>query len=441
MTTLEFRRPDHRTHRATGSLRAALAGLVGTTLEWCDFFLYGSAAVLVFPRLFFPAFQPFTATLLAFATYSVGFVARPLGGLVFGYFGDRVGRRDMLVYTLLLMGAATVGMALLPTHDQVGALAPVLLVALRLLQGLGLGGEWAGAVVMAFEYAVPKRRGLAASWPQVGVPAGNLLATAMLWWMSRSMSSDMFLTWGWRVPFLMSGFLLVAGLWVRIAVAESPLFAQVERAGAAARSPLAEVLRRHPLGLLVALGCRLGPDVLFYTSALYLTTYVTGTLHLPREVALRALLAGSAVEILVIPLCGALSDRIGRRPVYLLGVLGGLAATAVFFPLVNTGDQAPICAAVVGAMAAHGAMYGPQAALITELFPTRLRYSGASMGYQVAGVLGGALAPVIAVALVHRFGSTYPVTLYVIGALAVTGLAVLATTETRGRDRRHVAGW
>jgi metabolite-proton symporter len=436
VTTVEFRHLDRPTHRAPGSLRAAFAGLVGTTLEWCDFFLYGSAAVLVFPRLFFPAFQPFTATLLAFATYSVGFVARPVGGLLFGHFGDRVGRRDMLVYTLLLMGAATVGMALLPTHDQVGTLAPVLLVTLRLLQGLGLGGEWAGAVVMAFEYALPKRRGLAASWPQVGVPAGNLLATAMLWWMSGTMSGEMFLSWGWRVPFLMSGFLLVAGLWVRISVAESPLFARAEQDRMAAGSPLVEVVRRHPRGLLVALGCRLGPDVLFYVSALYLITYVTTTMHLPREVALRAVLAGSVAEIVVIPLCGALSDRVGRRPVYLLGVLGALGSAAVFFRLVDTGDQVLICAAAVVAMTAHGAMYGPQAALITELFPTRVRYSGASMGYQLAGVLGGALAPIIAVTLVGRFGSTFPVTLYVIGALAVTAVAALAAREGGGRERR-----
>ncbi len=440
VTTVEFRRLDRPAHRAPGSGRAAFAGLVGTTLEWCDFFLYGSAAVLVFPRLFFPAFQPFTAALLAFATYSVGFVARPLGGILFGHFGDRVGRRDMLVYTLLLMGAATVGMALLPTHEQVGTLAPALLVTLRLLQGLGLGGEWAGAVVMAFESALPGRRGLAASWPQVGVPAGNLLATAMLWWMSGTMSGDTFLSWGWRVPFLMSGFLLVAGLWVRVAVAESPLFAQVEHHGAAARSPLVEVLRRHPRGLLVALGCRIGPDVLFYVSTLYLITYLTTTMHLPREVALWAVLAGSVAEIVVIPLCGALSDRLGRRPVYLLGVLGALGSTAVFFRLVDTGDPVFISAAAVGAMVSHGAMYGPQAALITELFPTRVRYSGASMGYQLAGVLGGALAPIVAVTLVGRFGSTVPVTLYVIGALAVSAVAVLAAGGAAraggGRDWR-----
>jgi metabolite-proton symporter len=442
VTAVEFRRLDRPAHRAPESRprRAALAGLIGATLEWCDFFLYGSAAVLVFPRLFFPAFQPGTAALLAFATYSVGFAARPLGGLLFGHFGDRVGRRDMLVYTLLLMGTATVGMALLPSYEQVGTLAPALLVTLRLLQGLGLGGEWAGAVVMAFESAPSGRRGLAASWPQVGVPAGNLLATGMLWWMSGTLSSDSFLSWGWRVPFLMSGFLLVAGLWIRIAVAESPLFAEVKHHGAAARSPLVEVLRRHPRGLLVALGCRIGPDVLFYVSALYLITYLTTTMHLPREVALRAVLAGSVAEIVAIPLCGALSDRLGRRPVYLLGVLAALGSTAVFFRLVNTGDPVFICAAAVGAMASHGAMYGPQAALITELFPTRVRYSGASMGYQLAGVLGGALAPIVAITLVGRFGSTVPVALYVIGALAVSAVAVLAgggaARAAGGRDRR-----
>ncbi|GAA3455775.1 MFS transporter [Dactylosporangium matsuzakiense] len=404
--------------------RVILAGLVGTSLEWYDFFLYGSAAALVFGRLFFPSFESMTGTLLAFATYAVGFVARPLGGIVFGHFGDRVGRRGVLVVTLVLMGGATFAIGLLPTYATWGAAAPILLVALRFLQGLGLGGEWGGAVVMTMEHGGAERRGLNASWPQVGVPAGNLLAAGVLWLLNSVLTDSAFLSWGWRLPFLLSGVLVFVGLWIRFAVAESPRFAEVEGASATARMPLIEVLTKHPRGLLVAMAARVGTDIAFYVFTLYVLTYVTGTVKLPRDYALSAVLIGSAVQLALIPLFGALSDRIGRRPVYAAGAIGAAIWAFAFFPLLDTGNRGAIVLAVVVALIAHAAMYGPQAAFVAEQFSTRLRYSGASMGYQIAGILGGALAPIIAVKLVASTGTATSVSIYVLAALLLTGVGL-----------------
>jgi metabolite-proton symporter len=410
--------------------RVILAGLIGTSLEWYDFFLYGSAAALVFNKLFFPTFEPLTGTLLALLTYAIGFVARPLGGIVFGHFGDRVGRKNVLVATLLLMGIATFLIGLLPTYATLGVAAPLLLVALRFLQGLGLGGEWGGAVLMSIEHGDPARRGFNASWPQVGVPAGNLLAAGVLGIMSAALPEEAFLSWGWRVPFLLSGLLVVVGLWIRLRIVESPLFAEVEQSGQKAKMPLVEVLRTHPRALASAFCARIGVDVAFYTFVTYSLSYVSGTLELDRGVALNAVLIGSAVQLFLIPLFGALSDRVGRRPVY----LAGTAATAVwvfaFFPLLDSRSFPVIALASIVALACHAAMYGPQAAFIAELFSTRLRYSGASMGYQVAGIFGGALAPIIALELLGRFQTTVAISLYVVAALAVTAAGLLIAPES-----------
>jgi len=414
--------------------KVIVASLIGTSLEWYDFFLYGTASALVFNKLFFPNFDPLVGTLLAFATYAVGFIARPLGGLVFGHFGDRVGRKQVLIVTLLIMGIATFLIGALPTYQAIGVAAPILLVVLRFVQGLGLGGEWGGAVLMSLEHGAPDRRGLNASWPQVGVPVGNLLAAGVLGLLNLLLTEDAFLSWGWRIAFFLSGALVLVGLWIRMTITESPLFEEVESAGEKARMPLIEVIKRHPRGLLVAMGARLGTDVAFYTFTLYILTFLTANLGLPRSVGLNAVLIGSAVQIALIPLFGGLSDRYGRRPVYALGAVSAAVWAFVFFPLLSTRSPVVIVLATVVALITHAAMYGPQAAFIAELFSTELRYSGASMGYQIAGVLGGGIAPLVSIALAGATGTAFAVSFYVLAMVVLTLIALWAAPETAWDD-------
>jgi metabolite-proton symporter len=420
---------------APSSVRKVIvASLIGTSLEWYDFFIYGTAAALVFNEIFFPSFEPLVGTLLAFTTYAVGFIARPLGGFIFGHYGDRIGRKNVLVATLLLMGIATFLIGLLPTYNSIGVWAPILLVALRFLQGLGLGGEWGGAVLMTLESGAANRRGLNASWPQVGVPLGLLLANGVLALMGVLTNDPAFLSWGWRVPFLLSGLLVLVGLWIRMTISESPLFREVEESHTQAGAPIIEVLRRYPKQVLLAIGARVGVDVAFYTFVLFITTYVATYLELPRNYALNAVLIAAAVQVGLIPFFGSLSDRFARRPVYLAGAIGAAVWVFVFFPLLDTGQFWLIVLAAVVALVLHAAMYGPQAAFISEMFPTTVRYTGASMGYQLAGIIGGALAPIISVALLDRFDTSIAVSVYAVVMLLVTIVCVLLAPETSKID-------
>ncbi|MEU6300920.1 MFS transporter [Streptomyces erythrochromogenes] len=430
----------------SGIRRIVAASLIGTTIEWYDFFLYGAAAALVFNELFFPDSEPLVGTLLAFLTYAIGFAARPLGGLVFGHYGDKIGRKRLLVLSLLLMGGATFAMGLLPTHASIGVGAPVLLTLLRLVQGFALGGEWGGAVLLVSEHGDDEHRGFWASWPQAGAPGGNLLATGVLALLAAVQSDEAFLAWGWRIPFLLSGVLVMIGLWIRISVSESPVFleaqakaAQRAAAGVAAKPPVTEVFRTNWRGVLTAIGTRLGENISYYVITAFLLVYVTSHLGLPKSDGLNAVLIGSAVHFAAIPAWGALSDRVGRRAVTLIGSVGMIGWAFAFFAMLDSKSFPVIVAAVTVGLLLHGAMYGPQAAFISEMFATEVRYSGASMGSQLASVLGGALAPIVAVALLNDYDSSVPVSIYLGAAAAVTTLTVLVAKETRGRSltREH----
>jgi MHS family shikimate/dehydroshikimate transporter-like MFS transporter len=409
--------------------QVALASFIGTTVEWYDYFLYGTAAAVVFAPLFFPETEPLIGTLLAFATFGVGFAARPLGGIFFGHFGDRIGRKAMLVTTLLLMGIATFAIGLLPTYGQVGLLAPALLVFLRLVQGFSLGGEWGGAVLMATEYSPRGRRGFYGSWPQMGAFSGLLIGTGVFTLFSR-LPEEQFLAWGWRIPFLLSIVLVGVGLFVRLKIAESPAFDRVKESGTESRMPIVDVFRDHRRSVLLAMGARMAENGVFYILAVFSISYITTTVGQDQSVALNAVLIGAAVGFFVIAGFGALSDKVGRRPVY----MGGAAFSALFaFPffwMLDTGSAPVIYLGVVLGIIGHAAMYGPQAAFFSELFGTRVRYSGASIGYQLASVLAGGLSPFIAVALLAWAGSFWPIALYMIGLCLLTLLAVYVATET-----------
>lgn len=426
--------------------RIVAASLIGTTIEWYDFFLYGSAAALVFNKLFFPDSDPLVGTLLSFLTYAVGFAARPLGALVFGHYGDRIGRKKLLVLSLLMMGGATFAIGLLPTHATVGAAAPVLLTTLRLVQGFALGGEWGGAVLLVSEHGDARRRGFWASWPQTGAPAGQLLATGVLSLLTALLSDAAFGSWGWRIPFLLSGVLVIIGLWIRLSVDESPVFQQALAQAEARRAdggdteklPLVSVLRHHWRDVLVAMGARMAENISYYVITAFILVYATTAAGVSKQTALNAVLIASAVHFAVIPAWGALSDRVGRRPVYLLGAVGVGLWMFPFFSLIDTGGFGNLITAVTVGLVLHGAMYAPQAAFFSEMFATRMRYSGASIGAQFASVAAGAPAPLIATALLSDYDSSTPIALYVIAAAVLTVVAVGLAKETRRRDLADV---
>ena len=419
--------------------RVVAASMIGTTIEWYDFFLYGSAAALVFNKLFFPSFDPLIGTLLAFATYAVGFVARPLGGVVFGHFGDRIGRKKLLMWSLILMGVATVLIGLLPSYASIGVWAPIGLIVLRLVQGFAVGGEWGGAVLMAAEHGDAARRGYWASWPQAGVAAGSLLSAGMLALMANLMTEAEFLDWGWRVPFLLSALLVVVGWYIRNRVSESPMFEKaLDESEIPPKLPAMDVLRERPKALVLGAGLRVGENISYYILTVFSLTYLVDVAEESRSTALTALLIAAGVQFFAIPLLGLLSDKIGRRPVYAAGGLGLAAFIFVFFDMLASGSGTAIVVAIVIGLVLHSAMYGPQAAFITELFPTRIRYSGVSLAYQLTSIVAGSLAPIIALALYEEYRSATPVAIYVGIACAISGLSALLARETRGIDLEEI---
>ena len=406
-----------------------LASFIGTTVEWYDFFLYGTAAALVFNKLFFPNLDSLAGTLSAYGTFAVGFLARPLGGAVFGHYGDRVGRKTMLVWSLLLMGAATALIGVLPTYSSIGVWAPVLLVALRFVQGFGVGGEWGGAVLMAVEHSPEGKRGLSGSWPQMGVPAGLLLATGIFALLSSRLSEAEFLAWGWRVPFLLSVLLIGLGLFVRLRLRETPSFTQLKEQCGTSSAPLVQVFRDHPREVLVGMGMRFAQNVLFYIFTVFVLSYGETTLHYPKSTMLGGVATGAAVGLFSIPLFGALSDRLGRRPVYLAGAVISLLYAFPFFWLLDRGPGFVALAIVLGLNVGQDMMYGPQAAYFSELFSTRVRYSGASLIYQLTSVFSGGLAPFIATLLLVRYGANAIAT-YMAASCALSVVATLFAPET-----------
>ncbi|TDQ05550.1 MFS transporter [Labedaea rhizosphaerae] len=409
------------------------ASLVGTTIEWYDFFLYTSASAIVFNKVFFPSSDPLTGTLLALLTYAIGFVARPIGGLVFGHFGDKVGRKKLLIVSLLMMGGSSFLMGLLPTYAAVGALAPILLTVLRIVQGFALGGEWGGAVLIVSEHGDAGKRGFWASWPQCGAPGGNLLATAVLAILAAVQSDAAFLSWGWRVSFLLSAVLVAIGLWVRLSITESPVFLAAQaKAEPELKLPIVQVLRNHWREVLIAMGARMAENVSYYIITAFILVYLVSGLGLPKSWGLNAVLIGSAIHFVTIPLWGALSDRVGRRAVYLFGAVAMAVWSFVFFTMLDTKSFGTIVLATTIGLVLHGAMYGPQAAFFAELFDTRVRYSGASIGAQLASIAAGGVAPLIATALFKGLHSTVPVSLYVVGMCVLTVVAVGLARETRG---------
>lgn len=419
--------------------RVALAALAGTSIEWYDFFIYGTAAALVFPAVFFPAdVPPYVALIASFSTFAVGFVARPVGGILFGHFGDRVGRKTTLVTALLLMGIATVLIGLLPSYETIGPLAPIALVVLRFAQGLAVGGQWGGAMLLVTENAPPDRRGFYGAFAQAGAPSGVVLANLAFLLVTGFVSTEALLSWAWRIPFLFSIALIGISLYIQLRIEDTPAFERLtaidaaERQAPPPRSPVIDAIRRYPRQIALATGAFLAVQVPFYILITFVIAYGTDPagLALPRTTLLLGVLISALVQIPALFLASAFSDRWGRRGIYMAGaVFSGIWSFALF-PLIDTGSLLWICVALGVGQIGVAMMYGPQAALLAELFPTDVRYSAASLGYQLGAIVGGSLAPMIATALLAETGSALGISIYMAASCAITLISILLLKET-----------
>jgi MFS family permease len=414
--------------------KAVIAATIGTTIEWYDFFIYGTAAGLVFGKLYFPNEDPLTATLAAFGTYFIGFVGRPIGAAIFGHYGDRIGRKATLIATLMAMGVATFLIAFVPTYASIGVWGAVILTVLRVVQGIGVGGEWGGSVLIAMEWSrTHNNRGLVASWPQFGVPSGlflsNLAVLAFSAW-----SGDQFLVWGWRIPFALSIILVGIGLWVRLGILETPVFQRLVSERLIEPTPIVEVIKRQPREIILSALVRLSEQAPFYIFTAFVFAYGVGTLKLSRELILSAVLAASLVSFVTIPLCGHISDRIGRRKMYLIGVVTMGVFGFLYFGMLDTAIPWAVFIAIVLSLIPHDMQYGPQAALIAEAFTPRLRYSGSSLGYQLASVIAGGPAPLIATALFAAYHSGYAIAIYIAACAVISLIAAAFMPDHTGQD-------
>jgi MFS family permease len=414
--------------------KAVIASTVGTAIEWYDFFLYGTAAGLVFGKLFFPNQDALTATLLAFGTYFIGFIGRPIGAAIFGHYGDRIGRKATLIATLLCMGLATFAIAFVPTYADIGIWGAVLLTVLRTIQGIGVGGEWGGSVLLAMEWSRTKgQSGLVASWPQFGVPCGLLLSNLAVLAFSSWAGAD-FVTWGWRIPFALSIILVGVGLWIRLGILETPVFQKLLDDDKIEKAPILEVIKKQPKEIILSALLRMSEQAPFYVFTAFVFSYTVGTLKMDRNFILAAVMVAACVSFFTIPISGHISDLIGRKKMYLIGVVAIGLFGFLYFGMVDTAIPSAVFIAIVISLIPHDMQYGPQAALIAESFTPRLRYSGASLGYQLASIIAGGPAPIIATALFATYHTGYAIAIYIAACSLISVLAVSFMPDYTGKD-------
>jgi MFS family permease len=417
--------------------RAAVAATIGSVIEWYDFFLYATASALIFPKLFFPSADPYLATLQSFGAFAIGFIARPIGAAIFGHYGDRIGRKTALILTMFIMGFSSLAIGLLPTYDKIGHWAPTLIVLLRLIQGIGVGGEWGGSVLLSMEWGQKKKHALMAAWPQMGVASGMLVASIMVS-LFMSISGDGFFTWGWRIPFLFSFVLLITGLIIRAKIPETPSFRNVQEENKVSRLPVLEVLKNHPKDILLAALVRLSENGPFYVYTVLVINFGIEKFSLNKQFLVNANTAGGVVMAICIPLFGYLADRFGIRKMYLIGVGATFLWAFPYIGLINTGIPMVVFLATAFAMVPHSMQVGPQGAFVAKSFPTRLRYSGLSLGSQFGSIIAGGIAPLICTFLMHQFGTAYAISFYIVFAAIITFSASLLVKTTHKSESEDI---